>query len=215
MKKFYTSLSILLLTGLLAACGTSTTTEDPDETQVTVDENTEQATSPEESENIETETETDTEQSQSTNSTEKVVEGTTTESDSQNYSITVMKGFELTGEEPNKDLLFNQNNDSQSMRIETFSADEVKIEEIQENLVVTLQASNESATVTDIKDKNLIPTNDFIENTSSHQIDTPEGKVSGYVFEREGLIVKLTVFDTADSPALETFVQMAETIKAK
>lgn len=213
MKKFYTSLSILLLTVLLAACGTSTTTEDPDETQVTVDENTEQTTSPEESENIETET--DTAQSQSTTSTEKVLEGTTTESDSQNYSITVMEGYELTGEEPNKDLLFNQNNDSQSMRIETFSADEVTIKEIQENLVVTLQASNESATVTEIKDENLIPTNDAIENTSAHQIDTPEGKVSGYTFERDGLIVKLTVFDTTDSPALETFVQMAETIKAK
>ncbi|QUG40904.1 hypothetical protein KD050_16655 [Psychrobacillus sp. INOP01] len=211
MKKIYTLLSILLLTVLLAACGTSTATEDQDETQVTGNENTEQTTSPEETENNEAETDA----SQSTTSPEKVLEGTTTESDSQNYSITVMEGYELTGEEPNKDLLFNLNNDLQSMRIETFSADEATIEVIKENLIATLQASNESATVTEIKDKNLIPTKDFIENTSSHQIDTPEGKVSGYVFEREGLIVKLTVFDTVDSPALETFVQMAETIKAK
>lgn len=205
MKKIYTLLSILLLTVLLAACGTSTTTEDQDNAQETG------------SIEIETETETDadTDTTQSTTSPETVLEGTTTESESQNYSITVVEGYELTGEEPNKDLLFNQNNDLQSMRIETFSADEITIEEIQENLVPTLQASNESATVTEIKDENLIPTNDSIENISAHQIDTPEGKVSGYVYEKEGLIVKLTVFDTTDSPALEAFVQMAETIKAK
>lgn len=211
MKKIYTTLSILVLTVLLAACGTSTTTEEQDTTQETVNENTEQTSSPEETENIETESET----AQSAASSEKVVEGTTMESDSQNYSITVVEGYELTGEEPNKDLLFNKESDLQSMRIETFSANEVTIEEIQENLVTTLQASNESSTVTEIKDENLIPTNEAIENTSAHQIDTPEGKVSGYVFEREGLIVKLTVFDTTDSPALETFVRMAETIKAK
>ncbi|WP_277586382.1 hypothetical protein [Psychrobacillus antarcticus] len=207
MKKIYTLLSILVLTVLLAACGTSTTTEEPDSTQGTVSESTEQTTSPEE-----TEDEADTTQS---TSPDKQLEGTSTDSDSQNYSITVVEGFELTGEEPNKDMLFNLDNDLQSMRIETFSADEVTIEEIQENLVPTLQASNESSTVTEIKDENLIPTHETITNTSAHQIDTPEGKVSGYVFNREGLIVKLTVFDTTDSPALETFVQMAETIRAK
>lgn len=209
MKKMYTLLSILLLTVLLAACGTSTTTEEQDNPQETVSEDTEQTTSPEESENIETDT------AQSDTSPEPSLEGTITESDSQNYSITVVEGYELTGEEPNKDLLFNQDNDLQSMRIETFSADEATIEDIQANVVPTLQASNESATVTDIKEENLIPTNDSIDNTSAHQIDTPDGKVSAYVFEREGLIVKLTVFDTTDSPALETFVQMAETIKSK
>ncbi|SDM47776.1 hypothetical protein SAMN05518871_101325 [Psychrobacillus sp. OK028] len=220
MKKIYTMLTIFLLTVILAACGTSTTTEKHDKPEETATDNTQQTT-PEETENIETETETetetatDTDSAQSADSPEVVLEGTTTESDSQNYSITVVEGYELTGEEPNKDLLFNQNNDLQSMRIETFSADEATIEDVQENLVTTLQASNESSTVTEIKDENLIPTNEAIKNTSAHQIDTPEGKVSGYVFEREGLIVKLTVFDTVETPALETFVQMAETIKIK
>lgn len=209
MKKMYTLLSILLLAILLAACGTSSTTEKQDDTNGTTSENTALTTSPEETENNETEA------SQSATSPEKELEGTTTESDTQNYSITIVKGYELTSEEPNKDLLFAQDNDLQSMRIETFSTDEVTIEEIQENLVATLQASNESTTVAKIEDKNLVPTNDSIKNTSAHQIETTDGKVSGYVFERDGLIVKLTVFDTIDSPALDTFVQMAETIKTK
>lgn len=208
MKKIYTLLSFLLLTVTLAACGTSTTTEKQDSTQEIVSENKELSTSPEETVG----SEADATQSASP---DKALEGTSTESDSQNYSITVVEGYELTAEEPNKDLLFNQENDLQSMRIETFSPEEITIEELQESLATTLQASNESATVTDIKDEILIPTHDSIENTSAHQIDTTEGKVSGYVFEREGLIIKLTVFDTNTSPALETFVQMAETIKAK
>lgn len=207
MKKIYTLLSILLLTGILTACGTSTTTEKQDSnTQET--ENTEVTTSPEVTEN----SEVDTTQAASP---EKELEGTATESDSNNYSITVLEGYELTAEEPNKDLLFNQENDLQSMRIETFSPEEITLEEIQENIMASLQASNESSTVTEITDDNMIPTHDSIQNVSAHQIDTTDGKVSGYVFERDGLLVKLTVFDTAATPALEKFVQMAETIKSK
>lgn len=207
MKKIYTLLSILLLTVILAACGTSTTTEKQDSnTQET--ENAEVTTSPEVTEN----SEVDITQAASP---EKELEGTATESDSNNYSITVLEGYELTAEEPNKDLLFNQENDLQSMRIETFSAEEITLEEIQENIMASLQASNESSTVTEITDDNMIPTHDSIKNVFAHQIDTTDGKVSGYVFERDGLLVKLTVFDTAATPALEKFVQMAETIKSK
>ena len=50
------------------------------------------------------------------------------------------------------------------MRIETFSAEEITLEEIQENLMASLQASNESSTVTEITDDNMIPTHDTIEN---------------------------------------------------
>ncbi|MFZ0579026.1 MAG: hypothetical protein WAM41_16125 [Psychrobacillus psychrotolerans] len=207
MKKIYMLLSILLLTVILTACGTSTSTEKQDSnTQET--ENTEVTTSPEVTEN----SEVDTTQAASP---EKELEGTATESDSNKYSITVLEGYELTAEEPNKDLLFNQENDLQSMRIETFSAEEITLEEIQENIMASLQASNESSTVTEITDDNMIPTHDSIKNVSAHQIDTTDGKVSGYVFERDGLLVKLTVFDTAATPALEKFVQMAETIKSK
>lgn len=207
MKKIYTLLSILLLTVILTACGTSTSTEKQDSnTQET--ENAEVTTSPEVTEN----SEVDTTQAASP---EKELKGTSTESDSNNYSITVLEGYELTAEEPNKDLLFNQENDLQSMRIETFSTEEITLEEIQENIMASLQASNESSTVTEITDDNMIPTHDSIQNVSAHQIDTTDGKVSGYVFERDGLLVKLTVFDTAATPALEKFVQMAETIKSK
>lgn len=199
MKKFYSLLSVMLLTVLIAACGTTT-----NEYENTNDQPTTEAT-----ENVQS-------QNNSTSSNEpQQLEGTTTESESQNYSITVVEGFELTGEEPNKDLLFNKENDLQSMRIETFNKDEVNLEETTNNLMETLKASNEEGTLEEITDENQLPASDTIQQAKGFQIDTPDGKVTGYTFETDGLIVKLTIFDTVDTPALETFIQMASTIKSK
>lgn len=205
MKKIYTLLSILLLTILLAACGTDAANESVDPVSPTPNDNTE---------NIDEETQAEGETDSITLPKEEL-EGTQTESETQNYVITVIDGFELTAEEPNKDLLFNQENDLQSMRIETFSTDDATIDDITKNLVDTLQASNDNGTVEEITDQNLIPTNDSIEHINAYQIDTPDGKVMGYTFEREGLLVKLTVFDTPETQAVQKFVQMASTIQAK
>ncbi|WP_391120576.1 hypothetical protein [Psychrobacillus sp. L3] len=195
MKKINSLLSILLLTMLLAACGTTDGIEKADQPDT------------------ETKSAEQTEAAGSTTKLEQELEGTITKSESQNYSITVIDGFELTGEEPSKDILFNIKNDSQSMRIETFDASEVDLNDITNNLEETLKASNENEKLVEITDENQLPTNDSIKETKGFQIDTPEGKVSGYTFERDGLIVKLTIFDTEDNPAFEKFVEMAETIK--
>ncbi|SER61859.1 hypothetical protein [Psychrobacillus sp. OK032] len=213
MKKIYTLLSILLLTILLAACGTDNVNESADPETPT--ENIEEPNQPEE------ETEKPEETTQAEGETEnsplpiEELEGTQTESETQNYKITVIEGFELTAEEPNKDLLFNQENDQQSMRIETFSKDDATIDGITKNLIDTLEASNDNGTLEEITDQNQIPTNESIENMNAYQIDTPDGKVIGYTFERDGLLVKLTVFDTTEAQAVQDFVKMAATIQAK
>lgn len=197
LKKIYSLLStFLILTVFLASCGT---------TKV----NTTNEQTPTETENYEEDT------TENTKEQETVLQGTVTKSDAQNYSITVVDGFELTGEEPNKDLLFNTKNDAQSMRIETFNANEVDLNEVTSNLVETLKASNENGTLVEITNNSQLPIREFIQNPKGYQIDTPDGKVSGYTFEREGLIVKLTIFDTETDPSLETFVDMAETIMSK
>lgn len=243
MKKITSLLFILLLTGILAACGTTAedttqeevntaedvaaveeenTTEDttvenelveevednllPAETDTSVEEVPKETESKEEPTNID-----DT----STSSAPEKVEGTVIQSDNQNFAINVVTGFELTGEEPNKDLLFNKENDAQSMRIETFKEAEVNITDVTNNLVETLKASNDQAEVIQITDDNQLPANEFIEEANGFQIDTPDGKVSGYTFVKDGMVVKLTVFDTVDAPALELFIEMAETISTK
>lgn len=201
MKKINSLLSILLLTFLLGACGTD-------------NENANPATPTDDSANNEVTNQAEGE-TESVTSPQEELEGSTVESETQGYAMTVIDGFELTAEEPNKDLLYNKENDQQSMRIETFSKDEMNLEDFTKNLVDTLQASNDNETVVEMKQQDQIPTNKSIENVKAYQIDTPEGKVSGYTFETDGLLVKLTVFDTVESPAITQFVDMAATIHAK
>lgn len=198
LKKIHSLVSIISLTIVLAACGTTTTESEKTDKPAPMTEtsNSEETVSP-------------------TNPEQEELSGTTVESENQNYTITVVDDFELTSEEPNKDLIFNQENDLQSMRIETFDPSTGNLKDVTQNLVDTLQASNDSGTVVEFTDQHLIPTNESIEDVKAYQIDTPSGKVTGYTFVREGLIVKLTVFDTNESQALETFVKMAETIKVK
>ena len=164
MKKITSLLFILLLTGILAACGTTaedvaieeenitedTTVEEKVVEEVGVEETTyyqlKQILSgeevPKETESKEESTNID---DKSTSSSPEELEGTVVQSDNQNFAITVVAGFELTGEEPNKDLLFNKENDAQSMRIETFKEAEVNITDVTNNLVETLKASNDTS----------------------------------------------------------------------
>lgn len=206
MKKLFSLLSVLLLTGFLGAC--NTTTENDQGSTEQENNETEQSTSKDPTTKEKTAT-------AGVSSAPETLEGTLVASDSQEYAITVIDGFELTAEEPNKDLLFNQENDQQSMRIETFNAKEMNINDVTNNLVEILKASNDNAEVVEITEENQLPIKEFIEEASGFQIATPDGLVSGYTFLKDGLIVKLTVFDTNDTPALESFVEMAETITLK
>lgn len=215
MKKITSFLFILLLTGILAACGTTAEDVAIEEENITEDTTVEEKVVEEVPKETESKEESTNIDDKSTSSSSEELEGTVVQSDNQNFAITVVAGFELTGEEPNKDLLFNKENDAQSMRIETFKEAEVNVTDVTNNLVETLKASNEQAEVIQITDENQLPFNEFIEEANGFQIDTPDGKVSGYTFIKDGMVVKLTVFNTVDAPALELFVEMAETISSK
>ncbi|WP_313891467.1 hypothetical protein [Psychrobacillus sp.] len=193
MKKITSWLSILLLTGILAACNTTTG-----------------------SENTSSEQPPDTEVSETTSgNTSETLEGTLVESDSQNYSITVVDGFELTGEEPNKDMLMYTANNQQSMRIETFDISEVNISDITSDVLAGIEASNEQEEAVEITDEVLLPSGEGIVDVKGFQIKTNDGNVSGYAYEKGDLIVKLTIFDLTKEPLTKTFIQMAETISSK
>ncbi len=71
-----------------------------------------------------------------------------TKSDNQNYSLYVLSNFELTAEEPYKDLLFLSEDDSNSMRIEILPAD-TDLEPLKENTLLQLQAVNETVQTLD------------------------------------------------------------------
>ncbi len=196
MKKIFSILSILLLTFLIAACGASDEEATPNDNNSPSEDTTSNGA---------------TENEQEKDSTE--VSGTTVKSENQEYSITILDGYELTAEEPNKDLLFNKENDVQSMRIEVYNASEVNMADITNNLVEILKASTSEGKVDEITEANLIPSGKLLEDVKAYEAEGTENKVYGYTFLQDGLGVRLTIFDTNESPALEDFVRMAETIK--
>ena len=196
MKKLSSLFILLIFSVMLAACGSTETDVVLDETP----EDTEEGPYTEETTNV----------SKEEDATEEPLNGSTVESDNLNYSMTVADGFELTGEEPNRDLVFNQENDKQSMRIELIEPGSVNDEAA--NLVKTLQGSNANGTVEEIKDDYFLPEG---EKVYGYEIETEEGKVYGYTYTQGELGVKLTIFDTKEGPAIDTFIKMAKTIELK
>lgn len=138
-----------------------------------------------------------------------------TESNEQNYSLYKLDGYELTGEEPNKDALYSVNDDSVFMRIETISKDEADYEIILNNMTETMKAVALDQQPANITDKSKLPTGDGIENAVGYEVPKEIGTISGYVFERGNLIVRLTIFDRNSANLTDAFLKMGETVAAK
>ncbi|MFD1031156.1 hypothetical protein [Metaplanococcus flavidus] len=232
-KKLFLAASVLAVSGLMAACGTDESSEGTTEetSTETVEEQNDPATSDESTEEESTEEESteeeSTEEEQDADSTESAEEseesakepseenpalndGTLTVSDSNSYEVYLLPSFELTAEEPNKDVVYSTENDALFMRIETFTSEETDFDFAQESIKQTVQASNDSAQLTELP---AFEGNEFI-NSSLYEIPTDNGKVTGVAYEKEGLIVKLTIFDLTEAGITEDFLNMGKTITA-
>lgn len=220
-KKLFVAASVLAVSGFLAACGsdenTEGTTDDTGTEAVTdqndpatSDENTEESTETEE-ESTDAADETEEAAEETTDEEHVLPEGTLTVSDSQSYQIHLLPAFELTAEEPNKDVVYSSDNDGLFMRIETFTAEEADFASTKESIIQTVQASNDGAELTEL------PPFTEAEFTKSAivEIPTEDGKVTGVVFERDGLIVKLTIFDQNEAGLTDEFLRMGKTITAQ
>jgi hypothetical protein len=157
MQKYWLLMaSITLSISMLAACNTS---EDTNSGQGTTSSEVEEVEQEETTTPEETVEETEDESTDDTNSEEVTEErgpektlsfsvkgeakeetATLTNSDEQNYSIYKLEGFELTGEEPNKDSLYLTENDAVFMRIETLSKADASIDFVRENMLQTMAA---------------------------------------------------------------------------
>lgn len=225
VKKIFFAASILALSGFVAACGTDEATEvsNPDtetqteqqETDTTGSEGKTAEDSTDEGADIEQDTSTDEPaEEESTEPAEEnaaVSEGTVTTSDSETYELYLLPGYELTAEEPNKDLVFASENDALSMRVETFSTEEAEFAFAEEMMLETIKASNPDAELTELP---AFEEAEFL-NSKVAEIPTDNGKVTGVVFEKEDLIVRLTIFDLTEAAATEDFLDMGKTISAK
>lgn len=205
--KHLTTASALIL--LLSACGT-TTTDEPGE-EVTGSD-TEQVEETDTTETDPTETDTTTDEQEEEQEEEPASIGERVASDNQPFSLELMEGYELTAEEPNKDVVFLKENDGLFMRIETFAKEGTDRAQLVQTLQDTVQASDSSGTVMEISTPTKLPNQDMAQG---YEMDIENGKVSGYVFETDAHFVRAMIWDSTDTPLTGEFLMMLETLETK
>ncbi|AOV08416.1 hypothetical protein [Sporosarcina ureilytica] len=137
------------------------------------------------------------------------------DSDAQDFSMYILPEYTLTSEEPGRDSLYLTEDGKIFMRIETLPADEETYTYLKENTIATLEASSNENTPTELTQENSLPQGDNIENAVGYTVTTEEGIVTGIVFERDGLLVRLTIFDTQEANYFSDFLKMGETVVKK
>jgi len=151
----------------------------------------------------------------SANGEDKEELATLTESDEQNYSIYKLDGYSLTGEEPNKDSLYLDDNSAIFMRVETISKDEASYEVIADNMSQSMAAVSIGSEPVKIDNSEKLPQGEGISNPIGYETTFELGTVSGYVFEQGDLIVRLTIFDQDSVNLTDAFLKMGETVAVK
>ena len=215
--------SITLAISLLAACNSkeeTNVTESEPNTEVKTDESTEDTTVEEDAEVTE---ELPTTEARAENKTlhysvlgeEKEESSTLTNSDEQNYSIYKLDGYSLTGEEPNKDSLYLDENSAVFMRVETISKDDASFEVIANNMFESITAVSIGQEPVQIDNKDKLPQGEGITNPVGYETTFELGTVTGYVFEQGNLIVRLSIFDQKSVNLTDAFLKMGETVASK
>ena len=217
---------------LLSACGTDTGSDKPDNNansseEVTGTEDTNIQEDTEDAiveEDTEVESDTEVEDGEEPNEKEDAVaendENTApkadlTQSEEQDYAISVLPNYTLTSEEPGKDSLYVNGDESIFMRIETVAKKDGDYDYLVESMESMLEAIADGNTPSKLTDTASLPTGEGIDNVTALTVKTATGAFTGMVFERDGLLIKLTMFDSAQEEHFQNFLQMSETIVKK
>ncbi|PLS16458.1 hypothetical protein CVD28_15320 [Bacillus sp. M6-12] len=125
-------------------------------------------------------------------------------SENQNYSLYVLPEYELTGEEPNKDLLFFKESENISMRIELLPED-VDWALAEETARTQLQATSETITA---------PTDPKLAISNGVALEAASGDELTNIFLIKDAKnpVKLTIFTTKNADHRQAFLEMGKTI---
>ena len=227
-KKLFSILALLLTAVLVVGCNTSDKTEDSDAQQnepsntaadqkpsgdETAGESQEEEDTPASND---TNTEDATKQPQQDvkyvqNGEEKTEKANVSESVDQSYKLQQLPGFTLTQEEPGKDMLVSNADDEVFMRIETIEASQSSFEEVKTTMQDYMNAVGETVALpadelTAFKD---------VQNIEGYVVDFDTEKVIGVVFEKDGLITKLTIHDNDEQDLTDAMLNMAATISKK
>ncbi|MFT9599470.1 hypothetical protein [Mesobacillus sp.] len=124
--------------------------------------------------------------------------------DNQNYSMYVLPEYELSAEEPNKDVLMWSKDDSVFMRIELLPAD-AEWALVEENSKAQLAAVGP-----EVKEAQT-PEDPFFNNAWSMETKSGSDIVTTYLIKNQEQPLKLTLF-TKDADHRNAFLEMAKTI---
>lgn len=189
--------TILILGSFLTACGTDESEQPTNNSeQSTPDQKTDTPVESDEPSIVEEEP------------SKSETSGQLIESDEQFYEMYILPEFQLEAEEPGKDVLLWKEDSSVFMRIETFTKEDIEFAQAEASMLETVSASNPDAEIAETS----APQGVKFLNSVAYEIPTPEGKVTGIVYEKEKLIVRLTIFDNADVNATADFIDMGSTI---
>ena len=190
-------LTIGFLSILLVACGTNTDTTNSvkDTTNENEIEQTVEETSPA----------TEIKISYSYNGESKQENAIWTKSDNQTFGLYILPTYELSAEEPNKDILYYKEDDHHFMRIEVLPGDSDQ-NSLKETTLAQLQAVNEDV-------QTLSPEANDIQNATIMQAKKDNEIVTAYLIEQEDKFIKLTIFTNEQENHQDAFVQMAKNLK--
>ncbi|MFJ6210701.1 hypothetical protein [Lysinibacillus sp. NPDC092081] len=230
MQKKLLSVPALLLTAVLVVgCNTSDKTEDsdaqknepsntsaeqqqPSSKDKTVDESQETPTS---NATNKDNTDNSTKKEQEVNYVQKGVDKTEkakeSKSATQDYKIQQLPGFTLSQEEPGKDMLVSNDNAEVFMRIEAIDASQSSYADAKTSMQDYMNAVGEISSLTS---EDLAAFKD-IKNIEGYVVNFDTEKVIGVVFEKDGLITKLTIHDNNELDLTDAMLKMAATISKK
>jgi len=222
LKSFRFILTVILSLAVLAACNTAedSTTESTKETVTASTETQESNHSVETEEPATTEVkqeETAAEEPASNDATsityssngESKTEELTTVSNDQ-YAIRVIPGFTLTAEEPGKDVLAYDEDDTVSMRIEAMSKQDSTYEDLLASTEQTIAAISDDYEEYDIS--SFIKNNN-VTNSKAYLAKFGSEEVIAVAFEKGDKLVRLTVFDQEQVDLSEAMIKMGLTIE--
>ncbi|SOB91863.1 hypothetical protein SAMN05880501_101398 [Ureibacillus xyleni] len=213
MKKLL--MTIFLSSLILAACNTAEKpTTEPASDSITADSdinnNVEQQQPPITKEE-DPQTNNETPAISYTSNNKEFTEATTAV-DSEKYTIQTIKGFALTAEEPGKDVLYYEKDDSIFMRIEAASVNDTTFNDLVSNTEETMAAINEQYEPFDFstyhEDFKLTNSKAFITNFEDEE-------VLMVVFEKDELLVRLSIYDHAKYDLSDAMIKMGLTIQLK
>ncbi|MFP3918723.1 hypothetical protein U5N28_13055 [Lysinibacillus telephonicus] len=124
------------------------------------------------------------------------------------YTLQAIPGFALTAEEPGKDILYYEKDDSVSMRIEAINE---SYSDLIANTEETMAVINEQYEPFDLAP--YISEANNIENSAAYIANFENEEVIAVVFEKEDKIVRLTIYDNEEYDLSDAMIKMGLTIE--